>query len=71
VAPAGVPTAVVNLLAIESARALADPNVQKSLAAQGAIATSSTPKELEDKTRFEIDKWSNVIKLAKIPRIAL
>ncbi len=71
VAPAGVPSSVVNLLARETALALADLDVQKSLSAQGAIATSSTPKELEDKTKAEIDKWAKVIKLAKIPRITL
>ncbi len=71
VAPAGVPRDIINLLAAETARALMDSTVQERLSAQGAIATSSTPKELEDKTRFEIRKWAQVIQDAKIPRVTL
>ncbi|OVZ61152.1 hypothetical protein CDO44_05750 [Pigmentiphaga sp. NML080357] len=71
VGPAGLPRPIVERLARETARALTDTSVKEKLAAQGAIAASSTPKELEDKTRQEIRKWAGVIERAGIPRISL
>ena len=71
VGPAGLPRAIVDRLARETALALSDTAVKEKLNAQGAIAASSTPQELEDKTRQEIRKWAGVIEQAHIPRVAL
>lgn len=71
VAPAGVPADVVTQLADATARILGTQAVKDSLAAQGAIAASSTPAELEKRTRAEIEKWSQVIAKAGIARIKL
>ncbi|MBV7484090.1 tripartite tricarboxylate transporter substrate binding protein [Bordetella sp. BOR01] len=71
VAPAGVPAEVVDRLADATAKVLTAPDVQASLSAQGAIAASSTPAELEERTRTEIARWSKVIELAHIARIKL
>lgn len=71
VGPAGLPRAIVDRLARETALALADTSVKEKLSAQGAIAASSTPQELEDKTRQEIRKWAGVIEQAHIPRVSL
>lgn len=71
VAPVGTPEDIVRRLSEAAADVLADPEVQKSLAAQGAIAVSSTPTELKSKVQAEMRKWSNVIELAKIPKVQL
>jgi len=71
VGPAGMPRPIVERLARETAKALTDASVKEKLSAQGAIAASSTPQELEDKTRQEIRKWAGVIERAHIPRVSL
>lgn len=71
VGPAGMPLPIVERLARETAKALTDASVKEKLSAQGAIAASSTPQELEDKTRQEIRKWAGVIERAHIPRVSL
>ena len=71
VAPAGTPGAVIERLASETAKALADPAMAERLAAQGAIPRSSTPAELAAFTGQEIAKWSGVIRAAGVTRIDL
>lgn len=71
VAPAGVPREIITKLSLATAKVLTDPKVKESLTNQGAIAQSSTPKELEQKTKDEIKKWAQVIKLANVKRIQL
>jgi len=71
VAPAGVPEPIIKKLNEATVRALEAPEIKERLAGQGAIASSSTPQELEDMVRNEIDKWAGVIKDAGIPRVSL
>lgn len=70
-APAGTPQNVIDRLAEATAQVLEAAEVKESLAAQGAIAASSTPAELEERTRLEITRWSGVIEQAGIPRVQL
>jgi len=71
VAPAGVPSDIINTLARATAKILGTDAMRESLAAQGALASSSTPAELEQRTRSEIKKWSDVLDKAGIARIKL
>lgn len=71
VAPAGVSKDIVTKLSKATAKVLTNPTVKESLTNQGAIAQSSTPEELEQKTKNEIIKWAEVIKLANVKRIQL
>ncbi|MGO1767266.1 MAG: Bug family tripartite tricarboxylate transporter substrate binding protein, partial [Advenella sp.] len=50
-APAGVPESIMNKLADATAKTLKDAGVKERLTAQGAIAVSSTPAELEERVR--------------------
>lgn len=71
VAPAGVPADIVNRIAQATAEALGDKGLQEKLTGQGAIAARSSPQELEDKVRSEIQQWTKVIEIAGIPRVPL
>ncbi|OWT66291.1 hypothetical protein CEY11_00670 [Candidimonas nitroreducens] len=70
-APAGVPAAIINRLSDATAKILRTPKVQASLTAQGAIAESSTPAQLQARVRAEIKKWAQVIAEANIPHVKL
>jgi tripartite-type tricarboxylate transporter receptor subunit TctC len=71
VAPAGVPADIINRLAQTTAKILDTESMRTSLAAQGAIAASSTPAQLKQRTESEIKKWSDVLHQAGIERIKL
>jgi tripartite-type tricarboxylate transporter receptor subunit TctC len=44
----------------ETRAVVADPEVQKALAAQVLQPRSSTPEELRDRIRQDIDKWRRI-----------
>ncbi|MCW1408953.1 tripartite tricarboxylate transporter substrate binding protein [Rhizobium sp. 1AS11] len=67
-APAGTPQAVVNKLNTALVEVLGDPDVKKRFADLGVEARSSTPQEIGDRLKADIDKWSKVIKDAGIAR---
>jgi tripartite-type tricarboxylate transporter receptor subunit TctC len=65
-APAKTPRAVIDRLQQAVVQAVADPDVQRRLAAQGVTARSGTPDEMRDLLATDIEKWRRVIRDAKI-----
>lgn len=65
-APAGTPPAVVELLNRAAREAVASPAVRDKLAKLGMRTSASSPAELEKLLASEIDRWSAVIRAAKI-----
>ena len=65
-APAKTPRAIVKRLSEEVARALAKPDLDKQLRAQGSEPQSSTPEELAKFMRVEHARWEKVVKLTGI-----
>ncbi len=62
-APAGTPPAIVEKLAAEMRRILAQPDVRTAFVEQqGMTIVASTPTELGAHTRSEIAKWAKVVK---------
>jgi tripartite-type tricarboxylate transporter receptor subunit TctC len=62
VAPAGTPAPIVNRVAAEIAKAMADRDTRDKLAAQGVEAIGSTPAELGRLIQADVAKWAKVIK---------
>lgn len=67
-APAGVPPAVLARLVDGTTRAVNNADVRRRLGEQGADAAASTPAELLAFTKAEIEKWTRVVREAKVPR---
>jgi tripartite-type tricarboxylate transporter receptor subunit TctC len=67
-APAGVPPAVLARLVDGTTRAVNSAEVRRRLGEQGADAMASTPAELLAFTKTEIEKWTRVVRDAKVPR---
>ena len=65
--PRGTPVAVINKVNAELRAAVANPDFVKRVEAIGLEPASSTPKELGDKVKSELARWTKVIKDAKIP----
>ena len=61
-APAGTPRAVVDQIAGDMRRVLAQPDMQQRLAAIGVDIKASTPDELATFQRAELAKWGKIIK---------
>ena len=61
-APAGTPKAIINTLAAEVQKALADPEVREKLQAQGLTPRGSSPEELGAATRAQLAKYGNLIR---------
>ncbi|HET7159454.1 MAG TPA: tripartite tricarboxylate transporter substrate binding protein [Burkholderiales bacterium] len=65
-APAGTSPAVINKINAEMNRAVANPDFVKHIEGIGLEIASSTPKEMGDLIRSELDRWTKVIKSAGI-----
>jgi len=65
--PAGTPNAIVTRLNQEIVKALANPETRDQLLKVGVNPGTSTPDQLGKLLRSDIEKWSKVIKAAKIP----
>lgn len=65
-APAGTPKAIVDQLAIETARILKLPDMSKRISELGAEPVGSTPAEFTALIKSEIAKWAKVIKDAHV-----
>jgi tripartite-type tricarboxylate transporter receptor subunit TctC len=61
-APAGTPKDVIARLNAEINKAIADPEVQKSLGEQGVEFTGGTPEAAEQFVHSEIERWAKIIK---------
>jgi tripartite-type tricarboxylate transporter receptor subunit TctC len=66
IAPAGTPKEIVDRVAAEARKALADPAMKQKLTEQGIVAIGSTPEEYRAFVSDEIAKWAKVIKDANI-----
>jgi tripartite-type tricarboxylate transporter receptor subunit TctC len=65
-APAGTPQAIVDRLNAEISKVVNKPEVRELWAKQGANPMVMTPKEFDAYLRKDIEKWANVVKVAKI-----
>jgi tripartite-type tricarboxylate transporter receptor subunit TctC len=65
-APAGTPDDIVRKLGAEINVVLKSPSVVAALAKQGLQATGGTPGELAQITRTDLERWSIVVRDAKI-----
>lgn len=63
-APAGTPTAVINLLNTGVTSVMRNPEVKTRLTPLGAETAPGTPAELAQHIRAEISKWEKVIRTA-------
>ena len=61
IAPAGTPKEIVDRVAAEARKALADPALKEKLVEQGIVAVGSTPEEFRAFVEEEITRWSKVI----------
>jgi tripartite-type tricarboxylate transporter receptor subunit TctC len=61
-APAGTPAPIVARLNGALVKVLADPEVKKKLAEQGAEPYSEKPEQFAEFIRKETAKWSKVVK---------
>ena len=66
-APAGTPQAIVAKLQTDISAVLLAPEMRDKLAAEGGEAVGSKPEEFGALIKSEIDKWSKVVKAARIP----
>ena len=66
VAPAATPRAVVDLLSRQLVRIVALPDMRDKLAALGFSPVGSTPEEYGALIKYDIDKWSKVVRDAGI-----
>jgi tripartite-type tricarboxylate transporter receptor subunit TctC len=67
-APAGTPKEVITTLNAAFREILSDPDVKKRYSALGIEAAPSSPEELKTRLVSDIEKWSNVIAKAGIPK---
>jgi tripartite-type tricarboxylate transporter receptor subunit TctC len=65
-APAGTPPAIVDKLNAEVNLQLADAEVKAKLARQGLGVTGGTQQQLAELTRNDLERWTNVVREARI-----
>jgi len=65
-APAGTPKEIIARLNREAVRALDNADVKTRMLQAGVVAVHSTPEELAEFLRIEMDKWARVIRDAGI-----
>lgn len=65
-APAGTPRDIVNRLNTQVAKMLAEPELAKRFASQGAEPLSNSPDELAQYRRAEFERWRKLIATMKL-----
>lgn len=65
-APAKTPQPIIDILNRETVRALELPDIREGLIRQGAEPAGGAPSQLGAVIKADIDKWSRVVKTAKI-----
>jgi tripartite-type tricarboxylate transporter receptor subunit TctC len=65
-APAGTPKEVITRMNAEMVKIMARPDVRQTLSSMGIDAFTSTPEELGDYVKSEIQKWARLVKDAGI-----
>ena len=66
VAPAGTPKEIVDLLSREIAKGVARPEIAERLSVLGFKGVATTPEEFSGRIKLEIEKWSKVVRDAKL-----
>jgi len=66
VAPAGTPKEIVQLLAREIARSVAQPVLTERLAKLGFKPVANTPDEFAARIKLELEKWGKVVRDANL-----
>jgi tripartite-type tricarboxylate transporter receptor subunit TctC len=66
VAPAGTPKEIVELLARETAKTVAQPEFRAKLATLGFTPVANTPDAFAARIKLEIDKWGKVVRDANL-----
>jgi tripartite-type tricarboxylate transporter receptor subunit TctC len=66
VVPAGTPPAVIQRLNAEIVKTLSLPEVKERFTTQGAYIVASTPEQLSDHIKKQMNLWAKVIKTAGI-----
>jgi tripartite-type tricarboxylate transporter receptor subunit TctC len=66
VAPAGTPADVIARLNAEATQALKTQDMKDKLASDGAEPVGTTPAEFAAHITNELEKWTNVARVAKI-----
>ena len=61
-APAGTPKTIVDRIAAEGAKVLAEPALVERMASQGAEPAPSTPAELTALLRDDLKLWAGIVK---------
>jgi tripartite-type tricarboxylate transporter receptor subunit TctC len=61
-APASVPKDIMQRLNAEVNKAIADPDLRKTLGEQGVEFTGGTPEEADRFVKGEVDRWAKIIK---------
>ena len=64
--PAATPKPIIARLHQEAVKALRMPDVVRTLSSQGAEPIGNTPEEFGAFVKAEIEKWSNLVKVAKM-----
>jgi tripartite-type tricarboxylate transporter receptor subunit TctC len=67
-APAGTPKTVVDKLNVETNKALQLSSIKSRLEDMGGEARGSTPEEMRQMLSSELQRWTQVINDAKIPK---
>ncbi|MEJ7931039.1 tripartite tricarboxylate transporter substrate binding protein [Ramlibacter sp. AN1015] len=67
--PAGTPAAIVQRLNAETQKALQVPAVKSRLEEMGGEARGGTPQEMRSMMSAELQKWTQVVADARIPRM--
>jgi len=65
-APTGTPQAAIDRLHAEVVKILNVPETKQRLAGEGAVAVGNTPAEFDKFVRFEISKWTKIIRDLKL-----
>jgi tripartite-type tricarboxylate transporter receptor subunit TctC len=65
-APAATPKPIISRLHAEAVKALRTPDVVRTLSNQGAEPVGNSPEEFRAFVKAEIDKWANLVKVARM-----
>ena len=65
-APSGTPKAIVDLLNTEISKIVSSPEMKERLGSMGYLISTPNPDQTTQIIKNEVDKWSKVIKSAKI-----
>jgi tripartite-type tricarboxylate transporter receptor subunit TctC len=65
-APAGTPRDIVSRLNAQVVKMLADPELSKRFASQGAEPSGNTPEQMAQYRRAEFERWRKLIAEQKL-----